>query len=501
MIKTFKDKILPAKKIFLLFLLLLAVSLGVRCYRPKALTIFLDDQARDVLTAAQILKEGRIPFIGPMASIGNLYLGPFFYWLITPFLWLANFDPVGPILLVAFLGWLANIILFFLLEKYFNLRSAFIGAFLYALSPLIIHNSRFIWNPNPVPLFTLIFLWFFLEFWEKGRPKSFFWLGVSLGVLIQLHYVTGVLFLVCLAGYLVWVFKNRDKDWVNLLKPAAFLILGIVLPLIPFILFEFKNHFINTQAGWRFIFGPSSNQERLFSPSQAFFGLWSRLSKEALVVDWAWAYFILSFLAFLGLLIRKIPVRTKRLIWVVSLTFLFGLLATVLIIKGQIHLHYLGLLMPLFFIIIAGADYFWQKSRIFNRPILALVNFLAILLILFPMIREDHKFLFKQGDNQQINRAREISFWIADQSEDKNIFVTSLSGSPYAYTYRYYLYLAGFVTDSLQPSSVFAICEGGNCGDPEGHALWEIAQFGVLKTVQAKQVGYGVWVYELKPAQ
>ncbi|MGI6278905.1 MAG: glycosyltransferase family 39 protein, partial [Patescibacteria group bacterium] len=178
MIKTFKDKILPAKKVFLLFLLLLIVSLGVRYYRPKALTIFLDDQARDVLVAAQVLKEGRIPFIGPMASIGSLYLGPLFYWLITPFLWLANFDPVGPILLVAFLGWLANIVLFFLLEKYFNLRSAFIGAFLYALSPLIIHNSRFIWNPNPVPLFSLTFLWFFLEFWERGRPKSLFWLGV-----------------------------------------------------------------------------------------------------------------------------------------------------------------------------------------------------------------------------------------------------------------------------------------------------------------------------------
>jgi len=112
MIKTFKDKILPAKKAFFLFLLLLIVSLGVRCYRPKALTIFLDDQARDVLVAAKVLKEGRVPFIGPMASIGSLYLGPLFYWAITPLLWLANFDPVGPILLVAFLGWLANIVLF-----------------------------------------------------------------------------------------------------------------------------------------------------------------------------------------------------------------------------------------------------------------------------------------------------------------------------------------------------------------------------------------------------
>ena len=137
------------------------------------------------------------------------------------------------------------------------------------------------------------------------------------------------------------------------------------------------------------------------------------------MVDWAWGYFVLSFLAFLGLAIKKVSSRTRRLVWVTSLTFLFGLLATVIIIKGQIHLHYLGLLLPLFFIIIAGADYFWQKSRIFNRPILALTNLLVILLILFPMIRKDHKLLFKEGNNQQINRAQDVSSWIANNRRIK----------------------------------------------------------------------------------
>ena len=495
MIKILKQQVLVSKKTFFFFLLLLIVSLAVRCYRPKALTIFLDDQARDVLVAAQIIKEGKIPFIGPMASIGSLYLGPLFYWAITPFLWLANFNPVGPILLVAILGWLANVVLFFLLAKYFNLRSAFVGAFLYALSPVVVGNTRFIWNPNPVPLFTLLFLWFWLDFWQKGRSRDLFWAGVTLGILIQLHYVTGVLFLVALAGCLVWTGKNKRKDWSKLLRPAGFLLFGIVLPLVPFILFEIKNHFINTRAGWQFVFGGGSTDPRLVSPTKSLMDLLDRLINEALVVGWGLVYFVISFLAFLSLVFKKTHPKTKKLVSWSLFIFIFTLITVVMVIKGQVHLHYIGLLLPVFFIIIAGADYFWQKVKF-----LGLINLLAVLLILVSFVKSNHKLLFKQGNNQQINRAQDIAAYIGQKAQSKEIFVTSLSGSPYAYTYRYFLYLDGFVTDSLQPSSVFAICEGGNCGDPEGHALWEIAQFGVLKTVSAEQAGYGVWVYELKPA-
>ncbi|MDD3679555.1 MAG: glycosyltransferase family 39 protein [Candidatus Shapirobacteria bacterium] len=498
----FKKSFFSSKKTFGLFLLFLLVSAGVRCYRPLGLTIFLDDQARDVLVAAQVVKEGKVPFIGPMASIGSLYLGPLFYWMITPFLLLANFNPVGPILLMAFLGWLTNVWLFFLMVKYFNLRSAFISAWLYALSPLVVHNTRFIWNPNPVPLFTLIFLWFLLSFLEKGRFWSLFWVGTALGVLIQLHYVTGVLFVIVLVSYFFWLINNHKQGIAKLFKAGVVLLSGIVFPLVPFILFEVKNYFINTRAGWRFVFEESASAPRLMPLPKTLIDLLGRFSAEALVVDWALIYFLINFLAFSGLffLIRK-ERKLKKITPLVLSIFLLTLLTVVVVIKGQIHLHYLGLLLPVFFIIIGAADYFLQKIRIFKKFSLSLVSLLAFLLILFTMIKSNYQLFFRQQDNQQVNRARDVAGYIAQRAENKDIFVTSLSGSPYAYTYRYYLYLAGFKTDSLRPSSVFAICEDGGCDDPEGHPLWEIAQFGVLKTVSSVHVSHGVWVYELKKVQ
>ena len=279
------------------------------------------------------------------------------------------------------------------------------------------------------------------------------------------------------------------------MRPAGFLLFGIVLPLVPFILFEIKNHFINTRAGWQFVFGGGSVDPRLLSPTKSLMDLLDRLISEALVVSWGLIYFVISLLAFFGLVVKRTFFGTKRLVGWSLFVFIFTLITAVMVIKGQVHLHYIGLLLPIFFIIIVGADYFWQKVKF-----LGLVNLLAVLLILFSFVKSNQKLLFKQNDNQQINRAKSIAAYISQRAEDKEIFITSLSGSPYAYTYRYFLYLDGFKTDSLQPSSVFAVCEGGNCGDPEGHALWEIAQFGVLKTVSAEQVGYGVWVYELKSA-
>jgi len=111
--------------IFLSLLINLALP-GVilpRFYKLEELTIFLDDQGRDVLKAAQIIKEKNLPFIGPMASIGNVYLGPLYYWAITPVLWLFGFNPVGPVVLVALLGVLTNIFAFFFLWRYFDKKA------------------------------------------------------------------------------------------------------------------------------------------------------------------------------------------------------------------------------------------------------------------------------------------------------------------------------------------------------------------------------------------
>src|SRR3990167_7677310 len=65
---------------------------------------FLGDEGRDVLIVKRMIVDHDITFLGPTASVGGFFLGPIYYYFITPFLWAFNLDPVGPAVMVALFG-------------------------------------------------------------------------------------------------------------------------------------------------------------------------------------------------------------------------------------------------------------------------------------------------------------------------------------------------------------------------------------------------------------
>lgn len=81
-------------------ILLTLVGAGLRLYRLEASLQFLGDQGRDALVMYRLIK-GDWPFIGPITSVGNFYLGPLYYYLMAPFLWLSGYNPVGPAIATA----------------------------------------------------------------------------------------------------------------------------------------------------------------------------------------------------------------------------------------------------------------------------------------------------------------------------------------------------------------------------------------------------------------
>src|SRR3989344_8901450 len=86
---------------------LVLVLLGAGFFRLYKITdymTFLGDEGRDVLAVRAIVLGQPLPLVGPGTSIGNMYLGPLYYYLIAPSLLLANFSPVGPAAFVAIIG-------------------------------------------------------------------------------------------------------------------------------------------------------------------------------------------------------------------------------------------------------------------------------------------------------------------------------------------------------------------------------------------------------------
>jgi hypothetical protein len=79
----------------------------LRMYKLEEFMTFLGDQGRDAIVMKRLITLEDFPGIGPRSSMGQLFLGPFYYYFMAPFLIPFNFSPVGPAFGVALLSVLA----------------------------------------------------------------------------------------------------------------------------------------------------------------------------------------------------------------------------------------------------------------------------------------------------------------------------------------------------------------------------------------------------------
>ena len=83
---------------------ILVVGAFLRLYKIGEYMTFLGDEGRDVIVVRRLLAEGDLILVGPGTSIGNMYLGPLYYYMMAPALFLAGYSPVGPAIQIALLG-------------------------------------------------------------------------------------------------------------------------------------------------------------------------------------------------------------------------------------------------------------------------------------------------------------------------------------------------------------------------------------------------------------
>src|SRR4051812_46217543 len=97
----------------ILLVLILLLAAYLRLYRISDYMTFLGDEGRDVLVAKNIL-AGDFTLLGPRSSAGDFFMGPAYYYMITPFLWLFNYDPVGPAVMVGILSVATTFLIWFI---------------------------------------------------------------------------------------------------------------------------------------------------------------------------------------------------------------------------------------------------------------------------------------------------------------------------------------------------------------------------------------------------
>ncbi len=235
----------------------------LRLYNLESTLMFLGDQGRDALIVARIFREFDPAFIGPVTSVGNMYLGPFYYYFMLPFLMFSYPSPIGPAVGVA----LVNIITIFLMyywgQAFVGKKAALWASFFFAFSNIAITYARFSWNPNLSAFFSLLVLYLSLKA-HQSSSKYYLGLALAAGLLIQLHYVN--LILIPVIG-IFWLKKaflthREEKAKLKLFYTHSFLALLIFgLTLVPLALFDWKYDWRNTQAAFSIF-----SQESSFYP-------------------------------------------------------------------------------------------------------------------------------------------------------------------------------------------------------------------------------------------
>ncbi len=236
----------------------------LRLYRVPDTLMFLGDQGRDALIVARIFKEFDPVLIGPVTSVGNLYLGPLYYYFMLPFLWLSYPSPLGPVYAVAIFSTLNLFLLYHVGKKMFSPLTGLIAATIMAFSASAIELSRFSWNPNLAPLLSTLMIYFI---WQT-RKNYRYWLLVSsvFSAIIQLHYLT---LLTGVSAFLLWLFssfKLHQKPIIVKEKLKTTLLAGLIfiLSLTPQLVFDLRHNAANISA-----LGKMFTQEEIFVDHQA----------------------------------------------------------------------------------------------------------------------------------------------------------------------------------------------------------------------------------------
>ena len=454
-----------AKTALIFFLLLVAAFL--RLYKIRSTLLFLGDQGRDVLVVKRMLVDHKFTLLGPTASVGGFYLGPIYYYFMLFPLWLSRLDPVGPAIMVALLGVLGVWLIYRLASYLVGQTLAFLPAILWAFSAPVVKSQRFSWNPNVLPLFSLLFFYFVYRWHRSHRSHFLLYAGGCLGIAIQLHYLA----LILLPLSLFLIFRPPLSRWFKDALPLAF---GGLITFSPFILFELRHSFPNTRTIIDFLTRPNSAVTlKGFKPYERFWLLSRRLFQYALGfegIDWV-VDLIITSLLFLALyyLLRRRSTYSFRLF----ISWILGVLILGLY-QGQIYDYYFNFLLPLPFILLTiFFRFFWKKQKLATAVVL--FSFLTF----FLKINWPAQAIF-DPPIRLVDQTQRIARLIEEKSQGKPFNFALITAHNSDHAYRYFLEIDGFRPKTLEEEvteQLFVVCEEPAC-QPLGHPLWEIAGFG-----------------------
>ncbi len=481
--------------------LIIILAAFLRLFRISEHMEFLGDQGRDVLLVAKLLKEGDLLFIGPQTSVGNMYLGPWYYYMMAPFLLIFNYNPVGPSVMVVLISLLTTYLIYEFSKRWFNPIVGIISALLFALSPVVVKFSSFSWNPNVMPFFSLLVIWSVWKIYKGGSRKYFLLFGISFALALNSHYLA--LLLIPPAGLFLGLRFLGTKDKKQFIAKLLWSLAVFMLIMSPLVAFEIKHDFVLFNAFSKFTFQKEGSINFSGILNNLFIN-WNLIFERLVLGKEKYLSTFLSLVFAFGIFLvglkenKNISIDFKRLLnkpfVYLTIWYLLGIIG-LSSYKNEIYDHYFGFLFSLPFILVS-----YLLFKLFNQKTIGkILSILILFFLLYLNIKNSNLWI---NPNNQLQTTKQVDELIINNSDNKSFNLALLAKQNYDMPYRYFFYINDqplFDLHEQITDQLFVICETWNTEcNPLGHPLWEIAAFGWAKIDHQWNLN-GIEIFKLVP--
>jgi len=509
------------KKEFIWLFIILVLGAFLRLYRISDYMTFLGDEGRDAIIVRNLLVKFDPILIGPRTSIGDMYMGPLYYYLIAPSLLLANFSPVGPSVLVALTGVATIYLLWLVIKEVLGVIPARIASFLYATAPVIITYSHSSWNPNVMPFFSLLTIY---SLWKTWYGKKLHWMIVSVvsyAMVLNSHWLgllmLPVIFMVVFFNLRYFLVNSKKYSYIKLAVLSTLIFFFLMSPLVIF----------DARHGWRNF----SSMKKFFTERQTTVSArpWSGIKKlypifkddyvtrimtasnptvgkyiSVTISIFVASYIFFNFKSLLKILksneLRKS--HKEGAFFILIFTWIFCSFLGLSLYKQHIYDHYFGLIYPTGFILFT---FFYKKIQdVLGSSGLIIASSLVLVVAVVNLTQTPIRY----PPNKQMRRAIDAADIIKRESGDKKLNLAVIAERNYEDGYQYFLEKDGVNVSEIDPQipqsvadQLFVVCEVDKplC-DPVNSPKAEVANFGWSKIVEGWAV-QGATVYKLVHAK
>ncbi len=483
-----------------LIILIIIAAAFIRFWRLETLTTFGGDQGYDFLIVKRMIVDQKFtllgPKIGPYNNIGQLFLGPAYYYIIAPSLFFTNYDPIGPAILTVILSIFTLLLIYLVATKFYAKPVAIIASLLFASNPLLIDQSRAPSNPHMIPFFSALGIFFYFLLIKK-ISKSFlaiFLIGFSAGILFQLHYIAVSQII---AIIVFTIFRNR---FVNLFK----IVLGFLVAISPQILFEIRHGFFITNEFLKQL----NNNQNFLTTNNFFQNLKDSIENLFYIILHINGYYVLPIVLIMlvGVIVYLLKNREKTdVVLFLVITIIINLFLLGFYSQG-VNLHYLSpsyVALILIFSISLVTIYSLFGHFLIKAFILLLVFQMLMQNLLNLNLNRLEGYTMPKGWNLVgIKKASKI---IVDDVNDFKKFniAATLDGDTRARPYRYLVDINNkkpLDVEQYPESDILYLISRDTPQMIENYTVWEVAVFKPIKIEKTWSIQNGIHLYRLSKA-